>query len=139
MPKSSKALMDREGGVARARWASLQKEPHSRRSTKQTWASWAPTSSSLRSSNLALTHLFEMKLEQNSKSPIGTPKITILGKLDHINSPQKRFTSVMENTSHLERLTIKTSGGPFSLIKANTFLTAKLGSATTPSSRFSTI
>ena len=59
--------MDREGGVAWARWASLQKEPHSRRTTKATWASWAPTSSSLHSSVLALPHLFEMKLVQNSK------------------------------------------------------------------------
>ena len=57
MSKSSEALMDREGGVAHARWAILHKELHSHRRTKA-------TSSSLHSSVLALPHLFEMKLVQ---------------------------------------------------------------------------
>ena len=77
-----RALAERDGGVARAKWLRRQNPPQRRMRVSATWGSIAPTSSSLSRSILDSTHLAEIKVVQNSSSPIGIPRTSSSSALE---------------------------------------------------------
>ena len=114
--KSSREAITSEGGVARARCASRQNLPHIRKSVKATRGSTAPTSSSLSSRGLASNLFLETKAEQKSLSPIGIPKISMLGLRDCFMSDGKELRSLWLKSSHFDTFTKRPSDGPIPLI-----------------------
>ena len=123
-------------GVALARCNSLQKAPQRRRRINATCGSTIPTSSSCDNRILALVCFLEIKEEQNSWSPMGIPRISILGLSDFFMHNGNMSRPCRLNTSHLGRLTIIPRAGPSSWSKDRILHNEDLGPATAPSSKY---
>ena len=130
--KDLRASGARLGGVTLAMWTILQKLPRMCNKVTATWISTAATSTSLDSDFLDSAHLPAIDLEQ---SPIGAPRISKLGRSEHLTSDGNEVFPFLLNHSHLAKFTWKPRAGPISSIKCKDSTDGWLP-ARTPSSRY---
>ena len=138
MSESNKlrASATRKGGVDLARCTNLQKLPQKRSNKYATWGSLGPICCNLESRPRLLERRFAINFAQKIRSPIGAPRSTKFGVLDHFICTGKEFKSPLLNSSHFGSLMNRPKWGPCSLIIAITLATAFLVPATTPSSMY---
>ena len=107
-----RAAPDNDGGVVRVRWTSRQKPPHIRSRVSATCGSTKPTSASFDRRLWASDRLRLINWWQKSASLMGEPKISMFGLLDFLMPAGKMSSELCLNTSHLQMLTWRPSGGP---------------------------
>ena len=97
----AKASLTRGGGVFLDRCTSLQKLPHCLRRSKATCGSMDPTASNCLSNLQASDRFWATNFAQNTRSPMGAPKISKWGTLDCFISSGKVLRSLKLYNSHL--------------------------------------